>query len=245
MKITPEMKMADLVLMDIQLLTVMQRLEIPLGFREKTVSEVCEDNNVDINFFLQLTNTFHDKDYLHPENFMAFPAEWIVKYLRSAHKCYIDHRIPSIEELIIELENDLGKESNADLLLKFFREYIKEFHTHIGLEEREVFPYVLMLGQCIEAKQLLPEYQERFATYKIDRYLEDHNDVEEKLFDLKNILLKYMPPPANNCKYNNLIYELFRLEDDLNDHSDLEDKVFIPKVRAMEKELKKIIKTEQ
>jgi regulator of cell morphogenesis and NO signaling len=84
MKITPEMKMADLVLMDIQLLTVIQRLEIPLGFREKTVSEVCEDNNVDINFFLQLTNTFHDKDYLHPENFMAFPAEWIVKYLRSA-----------------------------------------------------------------------------------------------------------------------------------------------------------------
>jgi regulator of cell morphogenesis and NO signaling len=54
-----------------------------------------------------------------------------------------------------------------------------------------------------------------------------------------------MPPPASNCKYNNLIYELFRLEDDLNDHSDLEDKVFIPKVRAMEKELKKIIKTEQ
>jgi hypothetical protein len=56
--------------------------------------------------------------------------------------------------LIIELENDLGKESNADLLLKFFREYIKEFHTHIGLEEREVFPYVLMLGKCIEEKPI-------------------------------------------------------------------------------------------
>jgi regulator of cell morphogenesis and NO signaling len=176
---------------------------------------------------------------------MAFPAEWIVKYLRSSHKCYVDHRIPAIEEMIIELENELGKDSNADLLLKFFREYIKEFHTHIGLEESKVFPYVLSLSKCLEQREISQDFTARFDNYKIDKYLEDHNDVEEKLFDLKNILLKYMPPPASNCKYNNLIYELFRLEDDLKDHSDLEDKVFIPKVKAMEKELKKIIKSGQ
>lgn len=234
--------MADVVMLDIQLLAVIQRLEIPLGFREKTVAEVCSEHNVDVNFFVQLANTFHDKDYLHPDHFMAFPATWIVKYLRTSHRCYVDHRVPAIEEMIIELEKDLGKESNADLLLKFFREYIREFHAHLELEEKLVFPYVLMLKECIDAGKMLPEFSERFDNYHIDKYLEDHNDIEEKLFDLKNILLKYMPPPTNSCSYNNLIFELFRLEDDLKDHSDLEDKVFIPKVKAMEKELKKIIK---
>ncbi|MFT3740135.1 MAG: hemerythrin domain-containing protein [Breznakibacter sp.] len=242
MVITSDMKMADVVMLDIQLLAVIQRLEIPLGFREKTVAEVCGDHDVDVNFFIQLANTFRDKDYSHPESFMAFSATSMVKYLRTSHRCYVDHRVPAIEEMIIDLENDLGKDSNAELLLNFFREYVREFHAHLELEEKVVFPYVLMLKSCIDEGKILSEFNERFNNYYIDKYLEDHNDIEEKLFDLKNILLKYMPPPTNSCKYNNLIFELFRLEDDLKDHSNLEDKVFIPRVKSMEKELKKIIK---
>jgi regulator of cell morphogenesis and NO signaling len=237
--ITADMKMAELVLMDIQLLAVIQRLNIPLGFREKTVREVCHENDVDVNFFIQLANAFHDKEYFPRDQFITFPAKWIVGYLQNSHRCYVDHRIPSIEKLIIELEADLEQPTNSKLLLNFFNEYINEFNSHIELEERVVFPYVLELEKSLQQQKPTPEYAQKFNAYQIDHYVSEHNDIEEKLYDLKNILIKYMPPPAQNCRYNTLILELFRLEKDLHDHSDLEDKVLIPKVKQMESELKK------
>lgn len=242
MVVTPDIKMADLILHDIQLLALIQRFKIPLGFREKNVREICIENGVDVNFFIHLAKACHDKDYFPQDEFIQFPAEWIVKYLQNSHRSFIDNRIPAIEKLLVELEDDLEKQKNAELLLKFFREYIREFHTHIELEERIVFPYTLMTAQCIAQQGLTDAFKERFSNFSIDRYVEDHNDIEEKLFDLKNILIKYMPTPTDSFKYNNLIFELFRLENDLHDHSDLEDKVLIPKVRLMEKELKRIIK---
>jgi regulator of cell morphogenesis and NO signaling len=242
MVITAEMKMAELILLDIQLLAVIQRLNIPLGVREKTVREVCEENNVDIHFFLLLANSYHDKDYFPKDHFITFPVEWIIGYLQNSHRCYVDHRIPTIEKQIIELEDDIEKQSNSELLLKFFREYIREFHSHIELEERVVFPYTLEVNKCLNEGQLTHHYKEKFNDYHIDDYVEAHNDIEEKLYDLKNILIKYMPPPTNNCRYNTLIFELFRLEKDLQDHSDLEDKVLIPKVHLMEKSLKTLKK---
>ena len=240
MGITADMKMAELILLDIQLLAVMQRLEIPLGVRDKTVREICEENGVDIQFFLQLANSYRDKDYFPKDHFITFPVEWIIKYLRNSHKCYIEHRIPVIERQIIELEDDIAMQSNSELLLNFFREYIKEFNTHIELEEKVVFPYILEIDQCIKEEILTSNYKSQFTGYHIDDYVEAHNDIEEKLYDLKNILIKYMPPPDNNCKYNTLIFDLFRLEKDLQDHSDLEDKVLIPKVHMMEKKLKNL-----
>jgi len=240
MVIKADMKMADLVMHDIQLLAVIQRLEIPLGFRDKTVTDVCIENSVDIDFFLHIANAFHDHDLYPKEQFLIFKIEWIVNYLRNSHRCYVDHRIPMIEQQIIELEADIDKDKVPDLLLKYFREYINEFNGHIELEERIVFPYTLQLNEALTGKIQPLDFTSKYNDYKIDKYVDDHNDIEEKLFDLKNILIKYMPPPKNNCKYNTLIFELFRLEKDLQDHSDLEDKVLIPKVRLMEKEFNKL-----
>ena len=238
MHITREMKMVDVVQKDIQLLAVIQRLEIPLGFREKSVKEVCEENNVDVEFFLQLANSFHDKDYFERKQFDKFPVEWIINYLRNAHRCYIDFRIPEIERQIVNFEKIADKkEKNVELLLNFFREYIKEFSTHIEQEEQNVFPYILKLSQINSDLSTLNESD--ILSYSIDKYHEDHNNIEETLFDLKNILLKYLPPPVSNCQYNNLIFDIFRLESDLLDHAELEENVLFPRVREMEESIRR------
>ncbi len=241
MHITGEMKMVDVVHEDIQLLAVIQRLNIRLGFREKTVREVCDDHDVDLSFFLQLCNSYHDKEYLPAEQFQQFPVEWIIKYLRNAHRCYIDHRIPRIEQQIVTLEKEnTGNVQNMELLLNFFREYIREFSGHIDREETDVFPYILSLDKSLQQQDVSQEFVDHFDDYSIDKYLEDHNLIEEKLFDLKNILLKYLPPPVDDCKYNNLLFDLFRLESDLMDHADLEEKVLFPRVRNMEIDMKQL-----
>jgi len=240
MLITADMKMADLIHWDFQLLAFVQRIGIPLGFRERTINEVCEEHNVDVDFFLQLANAFHDTDYIPKENFL-FKAEWLIGYLRRTHLNYLEQKIPEIQEKIVKLEVDLKETTQSyELIKNFFTEYIREFSTHIELEEKTVFPFVLSLSKCIEENKISEDFKTNFGNYSIDNYLEEHNDIEEKLFDLKNILIKYLPPPNDNCKYNALLFDIFRLEQDLKDHSKLEEKVLIPKVRNMEKELENL-----
>ncbi len=246
MHITADMKMVDVIQKDIQLLAVVQRLNIPLGFREKTVEEVCTSQDVDLSFFLQLSNAFHDKDYFKVEYFNEFPVEWLISYLKNAHRCYLEYRIPEIERQIINIEKEVDpNEKNVALLLNFFREYIKEFTTHIEMEEGNVFPYIEALSQKIRR---IKEGQIDDLTngpYSMERYHEDHNNIEETLYDLKNILLKYLPPPIDNCQYNNLIFDIFRLESDLMDHADLEEKVLFPRVKKMEDELETVLKNKK
>ncbi|WP_430812172.1 MULTISPECIES: hemerythrin domain-containing protein [unclassified Carboxylicivirga] len=235
MHITSEMKMVDVVQHDIQLLAVIQRFEIPLGFKERTVSEVCHSHNVDVNFFLLIANSFHDKEFLDWNKFKAFPVEWMITYLRNAHKCYVHYRIPEIERQIKNFERQVDtNEQNVVLLLNFFRKYITEFNTHIDQEEVKVFPYILSLNNALNTGD---RAKARLEHPLMVQFQEEHSNIEESLFDLKSILLKYLPPPVNNCLYNNLVFDIFRLERDLMDHAELEESVLYPWVRDMEEKL--------
>ena len=55
--------MADVIHMNYFTLSVLNRFGIELGFGDKTVQEVCEDNHVDLDFFLEITNTFVDNGF--------------------------------------------------------------------------------------------------------------------------------------------------------------------------------------
>jgi regulator of cell morphogenesis and NO signaling len=236
MQITGNMKMVDLIQMDNQLLAVIQLLNIPLGFKEKTIEEVCKQHSVDVEFCLHLVNAFHDKAYFNRKYFEQFPVDLIINYLKNGHRCYLDFRIPQIERQLVQFEKQVDvNDKNVEVLLKFFREYINEFTLHIQSEEQQVFPYIEQLSKSIENddRELVKELE----GHSIEKYHEGHNQIEETLFDLKNILLKYLPPPSNNFEYNNLVLDIFRLESDLLDHADLEEKILFPRVAEMENKI--------
>ena len=57
------MKMADLVASDMSLLSILQRLNIALGFGEATVAEVCAQHNISADLFLMICNIYSFRDY--------------------------------------------------------------------------------------------------------------------------------------------------------------------------------------
>ena len=235
MHIHASMKMADLIQSDFELLAVVQRLKIPFGFKGKSIETVCRDQAINLDFFLNLVRWFHERDSFPGETLMDYPVKCLVGYLRSTHACYVKYQIPRIESEIMELEmNDHARGGNMELMLKFFREYIAEFTSHIELEEQEVFPYILRLEENLQAKQASPGFWDLSQQYSIRHFLEEHSDIEEKLSDLRNILLKYMASPSDNCSFTNVLIEIFRLGKDLDDHTLLENKVLIPQVLKME-----------
>ncbi len=235
MHIHASMKMADLIQSDFELLAVVQRLKIPFGFKGKSIETVCRDQDINLDFFLNLVRWFHERDSFPGDTLMDYPVRCLVSYLKSTHACYVKSQIPRIESEIMQLETtDHDSGGNMELMLKFFREYISEFTSHIELEEQEVFPYILQLEENLLASKPSSEFWDYSHQYSIRHFLEEHSDIEEKLSDLRNILLKYMAPPPDNCSFTNVLIEIFRLGKDLDDHTLLENKVLIPQVLKLE-----------
>jgi len=239
MLIEKDMKLADVIHHDHNLVPVINRFGIHLGFGDKTIKTLCKINNVNQEFFLTILNAYHDHQYFPRKHLQSFPAALLIDYLKRSHRYYIDEKIPEIELFIEKLgnENDLDTETFT-LLKNFFSEYKQELFNHINKEERTVYPYVKKLENAIDSGLISKELLKEMETYSITDYEKEHDDVEEKLFDLKNIIIKYLPNSENDKLYFNLLKELFELENDLNDHSRIEDLILVPKVEAMEYSLR-------
>ena len=78
------------------------------------------------------------------------------------------------------------------LLEKFFNEYFAEVLEHLDYEDTTAFPYFITL---LEERE-----QERQGTlYSSKEYGDHHTDIELKLQDLKNLLLKYVEWRRPGC----------------------------------------------
>lgn len=238
MQITQNMKMANVIHLNYLLLPVINRFGIQLGFGDATVKEICSEKNVNVNFFLDIVNSYHDKNFFPEADLQSFSIKLIVDYLLKAHNNYLVDSIPQIEELInIMIKDSTYQIESFQLLKNFFNEYKKEITDHINNEENEVYPYALQVEEAFENLNTNAEVITKMETYSIDDYINEHDNIEEKLYDLKNIIIKYLPPPKNNDLCNRILTKLFNLEKDLNDHSRIEEKVMVPKITKMEEKL--------
>ena len=241
MRIKENMKLADVIQMNYMLIPVIHRFGINLGFGDKTVDDVCQENEVDLNFFLQLVNAYHDQDYFPKEELQTIPVKDIVAYLKMTHASYLNTTLSEIEQKIFSLASeDTEDKKYIELIRNFFEGYKTELTAHIMHEEDVVFPYVLTVDEIIKKQEFSDKNQQIFDSFSIEKYEEGHDDVEEKLMDLRTIMIKYLTPPANVTLYHSIIQDLFRLEEDLNYHSRIEDKVLIPKIILMEKSIKNL-----
>jgi len=241
MKINKFMKMADIIHLDYHLLSVLYRFKINLGFGEKSVEQICKENNVNPDFFLEIANAFIDKDYFPDDELQNFSLSIIIDYLKATHRYYTEEKIPELENLFQILTNN-GTSNNLKMIQQFFEKYLDEFHKHINREEQTVYPYILQLENDFTREKTTAEFLKLLEQYTITNYETEHDDIEEKLFDLKNILIKYIPPMDDYHLIHQILSKLFRLEKDINDHSHIEDKVLIPKVKKMEKQFLEQVK---
>ena len=152
---------------------------------------------------------------------------------------YVDHKVPQIEGLIARLLDKASVENKKsyELIQNFFLEYKSELIAHIEREESHVHPYVLKIDEAFQNQSISEDIVEMIKREPISHYADDHDNIEDKLFYLKNLIIKYLPPTEDYTLSNAILVELFRLERDLSDHSRIEDKVLVPKVEGIEKQL--------
>lgn len=245
-RITGTMKMADVVHLDYLLLFVLDRFGIKLGFGDKTVEEVCNDYEVDVSFFIEIVNSFLDKDYVPHSDVSTFPGHLAIQYLQNTHRYYLEEKVPEVENLIGQMVTNCQLDSrNIEILNNFFNVYKQELTSHIKREEDGVFPYVLRISDAFQKGRISGELYNEMNNYDINDYASEHDNVEQKLYDLKNIIIKYLPPVENSLLCHKILIELFNLEKDLNDHALLEDKLIVPIIAEQERRLLELYKAGQ
>ena len=73
---------------------------------------------------------------------------------------------------------------------------------------------------------------EKSATYSIDVFRRHHDQVEARLRELKNIIIKYYPSGGTN-ELNGVLFDIFTCEQELASHNAVEDGIFIPAVERL------------
>ena len=214
-------KMISLIRDNYNLLQSLGSFGISLGFGDKTVKQVCDDQNVDTNTFLAVVN-FTINGYREMDDVSRLSVPTLLQYLKASHDYFIGFQLPFIRK---ELADALDENDNlARLILKLYDEYSRSVTQHMKYEEKTVFPYVESL---IAGKPM--------ANYAIDMYSKHHGQESSKLRELKSIIIKYFP---GDCLRNNqlsaTLYDIYNNEEWLALHAEVEDNIFIPAIKYLE-----------
>lgn len=217
-------KMSKLLFRHHQLILALERFGIKLGVKEKTIEEVCNDFNISSNVFLLVANLYNNISHKYEFNFSTSDIRQIVNYLTNSHSYYSKEVFP---EIIQNIHLMCASSNKPELLMveKFFNEYKNEVDNHFDYENNTVFPYIM---------HLIDDKKEE--GYSVIEYREHHDDIQEKLDDLKRLLIEHLPQDANNSLRRKILFALFELDFDLQVHSKIENEILIPQVEKLEKE---------
>lgn len=221
---SPEDKMITLIAEDYSLIQVMTRFGIRMGFGDKTVSEVCEEAGVDCNTFLAVVN-FVVEGFTIFNNSRPLSIQSLMHYLKQSHIYFLEYCLPMIRRKLLDGIN-LNTGDVSFLILKFFDEYYREVKTHMEYEERTVFNYIEAMLNGI-----------RPSDFHIATYSDHHEQVADKLGELKSIIIKYCPANADANLLNDALYSIYRCERELENHCKVEDHLLVPEILRLEKGL--------
>ncbi|MBE0666477.1 MAG: hypothetical protein IH593_02275 [Bacteroidales bacterium] len=230
MFVTPEMKTADIITGNPYLLLMLEHLGINMEVREKSVEQICDENNISTGLFLTIANMFNGFKPSLRTKYSFETVQTIIKYLENSHRYYLEEKYPQIRHYIGEI-NRINTHTEILMIGTFFDKYFTEVTEHLDYEGHVVFPYVLNLNNMLAQKSSGNEK----SNYSVTEYREHHDDIEEKLADLKNLRIKYMPQNGDQQIRRQLLLCLFELEYDLKIHSMIEESVLIPLVEEMER----------
>ncbi len=220
----PDDQMIELIRDNYNVLQSLSSFGISMGFGSKTVRQVCEAHHVDTFTFLCVVNLtingYHSQSDVHHLN-----VPTLLRYLRASHRYYIDFQLPFLRKELVDALDETQQLSQ--LILKVYDEYSRFISHHMRFEEQSLFPYVEELINGNKSEK-----------YNVETFSKHHEQTEDKLKELKSIIIKYLPDdPLRNNMLTAALFDLYNLEELLELHASVEEKIFIPAISLLEERL--------
>lgn len=231
-EIHPNTKIAEAIINNPFLLLLLEHFEVKVPVQDLKIRQLCELYGINEELFIAFAKLYNGSNSIPELKLDADDALTIVKFLRASHSFYSDQIYPEIMELIEQM-NTLNDHKEMRLVSLFFSDYFREVTDHLDYENQVFHPYVIRLTE-----QLKNEDSDNPDNYSTIDYQDHHDDIEEKLIDLKNLLIRYLPLENDQVVRRKLLFLLSELEFDLKIHSDIEELILIPLTMRLEKTLK-------
>lgn len=223
----PSIKMGELITAHPELMTILQRMGIALGFGDRSVADVCQRHGVDPGFFLLICNVYSYAQYVPSrEVILQTNMTGLVSYLRNSHHYYVSRQLPHIEHHLLHIAEQLPVRVSL-VLHRFFDAYKAEVLAHFGHEDNTVFRHIEALQAGVSD-----------TNYRMADFVDNHGNLEDKLNDLVQIIFKYLPESVTGDDTVDMVYDILMLSMDLNRHSLVEEKVMVPYVMHLERRVR-------
>lgn len=219
----PNMRMADMIAANHNLILVFPRLGLRLGFGEKSVKEVCDSMGISSEVLLLICNLYTFEDYtVDVTTLRSEDVQAVVAYLKRSHRYYVDERLPHIERHLHHVMSQV-EDRYRTLLHQFFSDYCHQVNAHFESEEREVLPY---LEKLLEGAVCSPSAAEQVEL--------THEGLRDTLSDLTQILYKYVPCHNITEEFFEMVTCILQLSGDLDKHALVEEQVILPYIGYLE-----------
>ncbi len=218
-------KMISLISDDYSTLQMLCAFGMKPGFGDKTVNEVCKEQQVDTFTFLSVVN-YCINGCFDRASVDRLSLATLLKYIRASHAYYLDFETPHIRASLVDALDI--KDSLAKLIVRLYDNLAQSIRGHMLYEEKTLFPYVesLLDGD-------LP------ANRMVETFSKHHAQTDLRMKELKNIIIRYMPAETqSNHKLMSVLYDIFKSERWLHQHIDVEEDIFVPAIKHQEEECK-------
>lgn len=201
-----------------QLLMVIRRFDVALGFGNATVEQVCRERGIDCDTFLAVANFSTGRDW---KSFKVDVAA-LMRYLKNAHKYFLEFALPAIRRKLLEALPVHDPHDLTMLILRYFDDYVGEVRAHMAFEDENVFPYVeeLLAGSVTEALD--------FSAFEAS-----HQPLAPKLQELKEIFVSHYRSVGNEDLINSALFDIINCVGDISGHCAVEDNILVPAVREI------------
>lgn len=129
------------------LIPIVNRFGIKLGVGDKTIEDICEEQDLNVDFILVILNVYLDENYISKRKLEQFDLEPIANYFNETTQNYLHSLVPNIEKHLhafIALSGSNNEELKA--LQKVFNQFKEELVQHLekGLEHTGPYPHELL-----------------------------------------------------------------------------------------------------
>ncbi len=207
-----ESKLSEAILAHPQLIPVVNRLGVNLGFGEQTIGSICSREQIEVDFFLSVVNTFLDPDYFPVNARDTFSLEKTADYLGKTSQYYLRVQLPNIRRHFESLLARSGKENNLGQLFSFFEETAVQLRT---LAERD-------------EEMLYPQLKDGEAVRETALSVDSHEEVEEKLHDLLHLFVAHIRGDYDRNLATAVVTAIFSLEKDYRQNNRIRRRILLP-----------------
>lgn len=222
--ISAESKLTDVTIECPNVLNVLEYFDIPLGLGDKTIAETAVEYGIAPNTLEVVIAVYCGET---PSKILVeSEIPDLLRFLKTSHYSFKLDKIPELKRLIALFSQQIPQEQGK-VLVAFFDEYIAEVYKHFRYEDETVFPYINGILN-----------NRTSSDFRIKDFEDNHTDIEQKLIDLKKILVKYLPPSGASPHRKQILLKLINLEQDLIYHTNIEENILVPFVKSLEIDFK-------